>query len=77
MGITLLDLVETALRVAKQALEKRAGKPDSGGLAPRSTHGRVLYSKKKAIVTLNSSIGSVSCWECVTDLRSARMLYPI
>jgi hypothetical protein len=33
MGVALLDLVETALCVAKQALGKRAGKPDSGGLA--------------------------------------------
>jgi len=37
MGVALLDLVETALRVAKQALGNRAGKPDSGGLA-RETH---------------------------------------
>ncbi|WP_302082906.1 transposase [Salinibaculum rarum] len=37
MGVALLDLVETALRVAKQALGKRAGKPDSGGLA-REAH---------------------------------------
>jgi len=28
MGVALLDLVETALRVAKQALGNRAGKPD-------------------------------------------------
>ncbi|MGM0718314.1 MAG: IS5/IS1182 family transposase, partial [Halobacteriota archaeon] len=27
MGVALLDLVETALRVAKQALGNRAGKP--------------------------------------------------
>jgi len=39
MGVALLDLVETALRVAKQALGKRAGKPTrvSGGLA-REAH---------------------------------------
>ena len=37
MGVALLDLVETALRVAKQALGNRAGKPDSGGLA-REAH---------------------------------------
>ena len=39
MGAALLDLVETALRVAKQALGKRAGKPTrvSGGLA-REAH---------------------------------------
>ena len=37
MGVALLDLVETALRVAKQALGKRAGKPVSGGLA-REAH---------------------------------------
>jgi len=33
MGDALLDLDETALRVAKQALGKRVGKPDSDGLA--------------------------------------------
>jgi len=37
MGIALLDLGETALSVAEQALGKRAGKPDSGGLA-REAH---------------------------------------
>ena len=37
MGVALLDLVETALRVAKQALGNRVGKPDSGGLA-REAH---------------------------------------
>jgi len=37
MGVALLDLVEKSLRVAKQALGKQAGKPDSGGLA-RETH---------------------------------------
>ena len=36
MGIALLDLVETALCVAKQALEKRASKPESSGLARES-----------------------------------------
>jgi len=30
MGIALLDLIETALRVAKQALGKRAGRPARG-----------------------------------------------
>ena len=33
----MLNLVETALHVAKQALGKQAGKPDSGGLA-REAH---------------------------------------
>jgi IS5 family transposase len=37
MGVALLDLVETALRVAKQALGNQAGKPESGGLA-REAH---------------------------------------
>lgn len=37
MGVVLLDLVETALRVAKQALKNRAGKTDSSGLA-REAH---------------------------------------
>ena len=37
MGVALLDLVEKGLRVAKQALENRAGKPESGGL-PHETH---------------------------------------
>jgi hypothetical protein len=37
MGVALLDLVETSLRVAKQALGPQAGKPDSGGLA-REAH---------------------------------------
>ena len=37
MAVVLLDLVEKALRVAKQALGKHAGKPESGGLA-RATH---------------------------------------
>ncbi len=37
MGVALLELVETALRVAKQALGKRTGNPDSGGLA-REAH---------------------------------------
>ena len=37
MGVALLDLVETALCVAKQALGNRAGKPDLGGLA-REAH---------------------------------------
>lgn len=33
MGIVLLNLGEIALRVAEQALGKRADKPNSGGLA--------------------------------------------
>ena len=37
MGVALLGLVETALRVAKQALGKRADNPVSGGLA-REAH---------------------------------------
>jgi hypothetical protein len=37
MAVVLLDFVRKALRVAKQALGTRAGKPDSGGL-PRETH---------------------------------------
>ena len=37
MSVALLDLVEKTLRVAKQALGKHAGKPDSGGL-PREAH---------------------------------------
>ena len=37
MGVALLDLVEKALRVAKQALGNQAGKPASGGLA-REAH---------------------------------------
>ncbi len=37
MSIALLDLVETALRVVEQALGKRAGKSDSGGLV-REAH---------------------------------------
>ena len=37
MAVVLLDLVAKALRVAKQALGKHAGKPESGGLA-RATH---------------------------------------
>ncbi len=37
MAIVLLDFVEKALRVAKQALGKHAGKPESGGL-PREAH---------------------------------------
>ncbi len=38
MGVALLDLVETARRVAKQALGKRAGKPDSGANAVPTQH---------------------------------------
>jgi len=37
MAIDLLDFVQNALHAAKQALGKRAGKPESGGL-PRETH---------------------------------------
>ena len=37
MTVALLDLVEKALRVAKQALGNYAGKPESGGL-PREAH---------------------------------------
>jgi hypothetical protein len=37
MVVALLNLVETALRVTKQALGKRVGKPGSGGLA-REAH---------------------------------------
>jgi hypothetical protein len=37
MRVALLNLVETALRVAKQALGNRAGKPDLAGLA-REAH---------------------------------------
>jgi len=37
MAVALLDLVEKALRVAKQALGNQAGKPESGGL-PREAH---------------------------------------
>ena len=33
MGVALLDLAQTALRVAKQALGNRAGEPASGGFA--------------------------------------------
>ena len=51
MGIALLDLVETALRVAKQALGKRAGKPESPA---RSILSPTVFAKKKATVTPNS-----------------------
>jgi len=37
MAINLLDFVENGVRVAKQSLGKRAGKPESGGL-PREAH---------------------------------------
>ncbi len=37
MSVALLDLVEKALLVAKQALGNHAGKPESGGL-PREAH---------------------------------------
>ncbi|AUX09837.1 transposase [Halalkaliarchaeum desulfuricum] len=37
MAVALLNLVEKALRVAKQALGNHAGKPESGGL-PREAH---------------------------------------
>ncbi|WP_435181261.1 transposase [Halorussus sp. AFM4] len=37
MAVALLDLIEKALRVAKQALGNHAGKPESGGL-PREAH---------------------------------------
>jgi hypothetical protein len=37
MAVALLDLVEKALRLAKQALGSNAGKPESGGF-PRETH---------------------------------------
>ena len=45
MGVALLDLVETALRVAKQALGKRAGKPISG--LAREAHVVVHVVRKK------------------------------
>jgi len=37
VAVVLLDFVQKALHVAKQALGNRAGKPESGGL-PRETH---------------------------------------
>jgi len=37
MAVALLDLVEKALRVAKQALGNHTGKPESGGI-PREAH---------------------------------------
>jgi len=37
MAVALLDLVEKALRVTKQALGNQAGKPESCGL-PREAH---------------------------------------
>jgi IS5 family transposase len=37
MAVALLDLIERALRVAKQAVGNHAGKPESGGL-PREAH---------------------------------------
>jgi len=56
MGVALLDLVETALRVAKQALGNRAGKPDPGGLA------REAHRKRRGIapaqpITYKSTFG--------------------
>ena len=77
MSIALVDPVETALRVAKQTSGKRAGSPPEAGLPAKHTSSDTVFKKRKTIATLNSSIGSASCRECVTDLRSGRMLHPI
>ncbi len=57
MGVALLDLVETALRVAKQALGKRAGKPARVGLAREAHIVAHCIRKEEATATPNSSIG--------------------
>jgi hypothetical protein len=54
----LLDLVETALRVAKQALGKRAGKPESGGPA-REAH-IVAHCVRNDIELRKNPIGTIS-----------------
>lgn len=51
MGVALLNLVETALRIAKQA-----AKPDSGGFARKAHIVATAFVRKRVTVTLRSSI---------------------
>ena len=67
MGVALLDLVETALRVAKQALGKRAGKPESGGLA-REAHIVAHCIRKEEGHSYAELVDRVSLMPAVCDL---------
>ena len=66
MAVVLLDLVEKALRVAKQALGKHAGKPKSGGLA-RATHIVAHCIRKEEGYTFTELIDRLSLMPEVCD----------
>jgi len=78
MGVALLDLVEKGLRVAKQALGNRAGKPESGGL-PRETHIVVHCIRKEEGHTFAEIIDRLSLMPEVCErlgLTPAAMPHP-
>ena len=72
MAVVLLDFVRKALRVAKQALGTRAGKPDSGGL-PRETHIVAHCLRKEEGYTFTELIDRLALMPAVCDLLK---LYP-
>ncbi|ELY49261.1 transposase IS4 family protein [Natronorubrum bangense JCM 10635] len=65
IAVALLDLVEKALRVAKQALGNHAGKPESGGL-PREAH-IVAYCIRKKEHTYTELVDRLSLMPEVCD----------
>ena len=67
MAVVLLDFVRKALRVAKQALGTRAGKPDSGGL-PRETHIVAHCLRKEEDYTFTELIDRLALMPAVCDL---------
>ena len=67
MAVELLDLVKTALRVAKQALGNRAGKPESGGL-PREAHIVAHCIRKEEDYTFTELIDRLGLMPDVCDL---------
>lgn len=67
MGINLLDFVQKALLVAKQALGNRAEKPESGGL-PRETHIVAHCIRKEEGHTFTELVDRLGLMPAVCDL---------
>ncbi|WP_254546787.1 transposase [Halomarina pelagica] len=67
MAIALLDFVQNVLRVAKQALGNRAGRPASGGL-PREAHIVAHCLRKEEGHTFTELVDRLSLMPAVCDL---------
>jgi hypothetical protein len=69
MGVALLNLIEKARHVAKQALGNKAGKPDLGGL---SHEAHIVAHRIRSLLQSSKLVPEPSqiCWFCCPDLAN-------